>query len=454
MFVLFCRVYGTSTAKQAMSKSELLTLAKEQEITDPSTAENMTKEQLLSLLGSSGTGPAVQQVKLKSYKLQPQGVCWHDGKVFLFDGATAGVWSVVVSLRANKHHGNATLLGNVPQLANVSKIQVTDSSVLIASRSSGLISLKVADWSGTKFLTQSPVEGLTVSQSQQVIYYSCQNQVFMVTEDGAVSLCSGAAQTSRSLTSKDGLSQTATHAQCGPLLMSGKSVIVGDKASLNLRIITDVGSCLDYLKITDLLYEAFCVHSHDTGYRMQLSSEDILENLNKICLELDSMVTEVREFFDNATLKPNGPQGSVPYVTISMFHDLKAGMHSLYKSVQEYKSDYPINVASLLSVPCEHHFATMRSRYQMPTLLQYCHLQNDVVAESLKRMTTTAYKYFTGKDSYYPKPELQAVDLHINYRAVEVTNTDLSAADKKLMQNWRKDFCAGRDYHVLHLIQQ
>ena len=75
MFVLVYRVYGTSTAKQAMSKSELLTLVKEQEITDPSTAENMTKEQLLSLLGSSGTGPSVKQVKLKSYKLQPQGVC-------------------------------------------------------------------------------------------------------------------------------------------------------------------------------------------------------------------------------------------------------------------------------------------------------------------------------------------------------------------------------------------
>ena len=52
------------------------------------------------------------------------------------------------------------------------------------------------------------------------------------------------------------------------------------------------------------------------------------------------------------------------------------------------------------TVPCEHRFATIRSRYPMPTLLQYCQPPNDVMAESLKRMTTTLQgRHHTRKQS-------------------------------------------------------
>ena len=87
----------------------------------------------------------------------------------------------------------------------------------------------------------------------------------------------------------------------------------------------------------------------------------------------------------------------------------------------------------------------------MPTLLQYCQLQNGVMAESLKQMTTTAFKYFTGTASYYPKPELQALGIHISNRVVKVTKDELSGTERILMQQWRKDFCAGGYYQNIRM---
>ena len=110
-----------------------------------------------------------------------------------------------------------------------------------------------------------------------------------------------------------------------------------------------------------------------------------------------------------------------------------------------------LSAAELLSVPCEHHFATIRPHYHMPTLLQYCQLQSDVMVESLKQMTTTAFKYFTGTASYYPKPELQALGVHITNRDVKVTKDELSETERKLMQSWRKYFCAVGYYQNIHM---
>ena len=124
---------------------------------------------------------------------------------------------------------------------------------------------------------------------------------------------------------------------------------------------------------------------------------------------------------------------------VSCSHGWYAVSTTVFKNINQIT----LSATELLLVSCEHHFATIRSCYPMPTLLRYCQLQNDVMAESLKRMTTTAFKYFTGRASYYPKPELQALGVHISNRAVKVTNDELSETERKLMQNWHRDFCAG-----------
>ena len=64
---------------------------------------------------------------------------------------------------------------------------------------------------------------------------------------------------------------------------------------------------------------------------------------------------------------------------------------------------YHCQHTELLPIQCEHHFATIRSLYPMHTLLQYCQPQNDVMVESLKRMTTTLQaRHHTRKQSGSP----------------------------------------------------
>ena len=133
---------------------------------------------------------------------------------------------------------------------------------------------------------------------------------------------------------------------------------------------------------------------------------------------------------------------------MKMFNELSNNINNLIQSIKSVNVNYPLHSNALLSLPCEHHFSTMRSRYQMPTLLQYCEQLNDVMNESLKRLTVSSYHYYTNKHSYYPKPELKGIDVYISSRPNQPSKRSrLSASDSALMRNWRVDFCAGIKFH-------
>lgn len=159
-----------------------------------------------------------------------------------------------------------------------------------------------------------------------------------------------------------------------------------------------------------------------------------------MCVTFREMLQEVREIGRNSLLKPSGQQGSLPYITMLMFEDLAKNTTNLLTLVKSINSSYNVDTTALLSVPCEHHFSVMRSRYPMPTMLQYCQQLNTVVAETLKRMTVSGFVYFTSKDSFYPRPEFKSVALSKSRRPARPTNKALSSDDRRLMLNWRQDF--------------
>ena len=252
------------------------------------------------------------------------------------------------------------------------------------------------------------------------------------------------------LLSKDRFSCNATHAQCGPITTTGNSIMICDIASKSVRPVTDVRSLLQYHSTISNLFESFAIHSGKLGYRD--TSASVIPNLVSVC---ETFNADVRKRFCSDELKPNGPHGCLPYVTISMFNDLKQEVINLFQLTTSLNSDYSINPNALLSVACEHHFATMRSRYPMPTLLQYCDLLNTVISESLKRLTVSDYNYFTHKDSYYPRPDLQAISVfrlqRPNYPGRKNPLTD---EEHKLMPNLRRDFCAGKEGQIISLTMQ
>ena len=61
---------------------------------------------------------------------------------------------------------------------------------------------------------------------------------------------------------------------------------------------------------------------------------------------------------------------------VSCSHGWYAVSTTVFKNINQIT----LSATELLLVSCEHHFATIRSRYPTPKLLQYCQLQNDVMA--------------------------------------------------------------------------
>lgn len=220
-------------------------------------------------------------------------------------------------------------------------------------------------------------------------------------------LISGLAKVGEKVTSRDGFSKTCTHAQPHALCVEGRSVFVCDRASNRIRIISNITTLLSYHQSIQKLYHAFTIHSYKLGNRTPIPVADVSRFLCEVCELYDSMRSGVREAHGNTQLKANEPQGCLPYVTIEMFHQLQTNFDNLRATVHSLSSTYEIHPLALLSIPCEHHFAQMRARYQMPSLLQYCDLLSTVIDETVKRSTISGYRYYTGKKSYYPRPELQ-----------------------------------------------
>jgi len=52
-----------------------------------------------------------------------------------------------------------------------------------------------------------------------------------------------------------------------------------------------------------------------------------------------------------------------------------------------------LDMAAFLTLVVEHLFATMRSRYDMPLVLQFAQLFSPVVRESIKQRTATKFQY-------------------------------------------------------------
>lgn len=120
------------------------------------------------------------------------------------------------------------------------------------------------------------------------------------------------------------------------------------------------------------MYEAFRVHSDKLGYCDQLAVEEINDKLDNICNFFEGRLAEVRAREENPNLRPDGSHGSLSYGTVEMFTDLKVNTADLIALIKGLNPEYPISSSALLSVPAEHHFSVMRSRYQMPSMLQYC----------------------------------------------------------------------------------
>ena len=63
-----------------------------------------------------------------------------------------------------------------------------------------------------------------------------------------------------------------------------------------------------------------------------------------------------------------------------------------------------LKLAVALTLIIKNFFSKMRSRNDMPTVLEFAHLFAPMIRESLKQLTDTGFLYYTSPSSYYEAP--------------------------------------------------
>ena len=378
-----------------------------------------------------------QVLKSKGHSLQASAMCSDADGLLIVDSASHSVWKAPLSLDSKCI--TPKLMFNLPPNCKATSIASKNSAIFV-----------VTDLGLHRFDSECKL----IIPSAHLLGVSCNSAEVAVTDERGVvyrvegcdlQVLSGTLQTSDILISSDGFSKNAKHAQPGAICHEENTIYVCDQASLHVRVITSVKPLLKYYDIIQDLYKAFSVHANDKGFKDPQPMNSVSSLISNVCQFLNKMVDDIRSAHNNPGLKPNGPQGAVPHVTVVMFTQLQENMKAL-ETVLLRHEHLDIHPGSLLSTPCEHHFSVMRSRYPMPTFLQYCQHLQSVVREHVKRCTITSYKYFTAKKSYYPQPELQQLESisTVSKRSSTANKAKLlSVTDMRLMLNWRQDFCAG-----------
>ena len=444
-----CSEKGNTKKAKQVSKAQLVSIALDNELADMETVQRMTKDQLHELIGDIPEQNRLQQVTLSGTQLSPQCMCSFDNVLYLYDASTRGIWRVELSKVAC---GIPTLIANLPNIAVATSISCSTSNLYLASpENNGGLFCCCLDSKNITVLQQnsSSLTVYGVCSNEHVVAFTdkCSNQVYRRSGEGIFTVLSGISQTGGRLASTDGFSASCAHAQPGPLCAEEKTVYVCDMASSSVRLISDVSTLIKYHHSITQVYKAFSIHSEKHGFRETCTPDIAVQQLKDACNTYRSMMDGIHQVTNNPHLKPNGPHGCLPFVTIEMFEDLTCNMSALCQLIASVNPAYQVQTSALLSVPCEHHFATMRARYAMPTILQYCELLNTVIDETMKRLTISDYKYYTSKESYYPKPALQSVERVKSHRIAEKSKAQmLSKTEQQLMLNWRKDHCAGKKH--------
>ena len=120
--------------------------------------------------------------------------------------------------------------------------------------------------------------------------------------------------------------------------------------------------------------------------------EEAIKKLTATQNFMEGIVAEIRTILGNPEAKPHGPEGSPAFITVEAVRYLVEVVNNINDIFGRYNV---VNLSSALTLLVEKHFATMRQRFPMPTLLQYCQLLAPVIKEAQKKLTKGSFLYFT-----------------------------------------------------------
>ena len=88
----------------------------------------------------------------------------------------------------------------------------------------------------------------------------------------------------------------------------------------------------------------------------------------------------------------------------------------------------------------ENFFSKMRSRNDMPTVLEFAHLFAPTIRESLKQLTDTGFAYNTSSSAHYEAPG----EMKLSFRELptipSMPSVPMAKEEQKLMRDWRDSY--------------
>ena len=273
------------------------------------------------------------------------------------------------------------------------------------------------------------------------------NLVKQLTPNGEVTVISGNGE----LKTASGKSLSSSHAQPTCLATEGHTVYVCDTGSQTLRILTPTSALASYLENIQKMFQVFSVHSDKTkyGYTKQVGLDEVITNMAKVQQYFNELVSNIREHVQKPTLNPEGPHGSLAYITVeavTWVTDTLKERKDLFSNVDESEltADYEqaFRSLSILTLVVEHFYSNMRGRYAMPYMLQYAQLLMPTIQETVKKMTNASFIYFTRKIAHYPDPTASVRYANLQW-PVKPPSAPISPENLRELQERQRQYCGG-----------
>ena len=224
-------------------------------------------------------------------------------------------------------------------------------------------------------------------------------------------------------------------AQPTGIVLEGETIFVTDTAVGSVRMITGISGTVQYLHMLHDLSSSFGLHLHGQD-KPHHSLEEAIDKCQNAVQFLDAIEAAAKQ--QSGKVAVQGPEGSPASQTVENARMILTTLRNIKDVLEQTSPDYikRLDLSSLLTLVCERLFSTMRSRYEMPMVLQFAQLFSPVVRESLKQMSCCSFQYFLSPRSYYPVPEgMQTINqLPPVPRPRKET---LPASDLELLQEWR-----------------
>ena len=145
------------------------------------------------------------------------------------------------------------------------------------------------------------------------------------------------------------------------------------QATNTVCVVTSTAALARYFLVLRGVCQCFGIHDRGLGFSESLPLPTAIERLQMSLDILNGMVEFVRIVLSKPRLSPEGPAGTPAFTTINQFRLSLRSLDKLCSIINPTFVDF-LKLQSLLTLVVEHHFSIARSKYPLPTALQYCQM--------------------------------------------------------------------------------